>query len=159
MERNVLLRARFSVAMLKSNLTLRTALHEHWVYPWKLRTWGASPFFFNFKTLSGHFLILGAVVSSPWQTGDLKSQILQRTGSVQPFSLSYAYKIVVVTRLSAFINVFAAWTWTGAGTSSFAKEKTRNEALGYSELPWERFRVSVKYNIFALVSPSWVSLF
>lgn len=125
-----------------------------------LENWGLRELhFFNFKTLSGQFLILGAVVSSPWQTGDLKSQILQRMGSVQPFSLSYAYKIVVVTRLSAFINVFAAWTWTDAGISSFAKEKTRNKALGYSELPWERLRISVKHNIIALFSPSWVSLF
>lgn len=143
--RNVLLRARLWVAMLKPNLCSYNGFARAFGISLKIEdlSFGGTSshfFFFYFKTPSVQFLILGAVVSSPWQTGDLKSQILQRMGSSQPFSLSYAYEIVVVTRLSAFINVSAAWTCTSAITLFPAKEKIRNEALGYSELPWERFK-------------------
>lgn len=130
---------------------LPTALHGHLKIEDLSFGGTSSHFFFFFKTPSVQFLILGAVVSSPGQTGDLKSQVLQRMRSSQPFPLPHAYKIVVVTRLSAFLNVSAVWSYTCAIPLFPAKEKIRNEALGYSELPWERFKISIKHDIIVLI--------
>lgn len=110
-----------------------------------------------FKAPGACLLILATVLLSPWWTADLKIQILHRTGWSQPFSLSYAYKIVVVTGLPAFINVSAAWICTCAITLSPAKKRMINDALGYSQLPWERFKIWVKHETVA--HPSRVSLF
>lgn len=160
---NVLLRARFWVALLKSSLcscngfaeAFSRFLTEDFFFFW--RPFSHVYSFTYFKVLSACLLILGAEFSSAWCTGDLKIQILHRIGWSQPFPLSYAYKIVVVTGLPAFINVSSAWICACAVTLSPAKMTTTNDALGYSQLPWEGFKIWVKHE--TVTHPSWVSLF
>lgn len=88
---------------------------------------------------------------------DLKIHLLWRIGWSQPFPLSYVCRIVVVAGLAAFFNVSAAWISACAVILSPAKKRMINDALGYSQLPWERCKIWAKHETIA--DPSWVSLF
>lgn len=112
---NILLGARFWVALLKSSLCSCNGFAEAFGlfltedFFFFLETFASLLLIYSFtyfKMLGACLLILGAVFLSAWWTGDLRIQIPHGIGWSQPFPLSYAYKIGVVTGLPAFINVF-----------------------------------------------------
>lgn len=136
--RNVLLRARSSAAVLKPHLCSFSGFARTFGTSLKIEdlSFGETSSRFDFfkiyfKTLSVHFPILGAVVLSQWQTGELSGKSSTPEDGVKS---AFFTIIVVVTGLSAFINA-SVWTYTCAISSFPAKKKIRNEALGYSELP------------------------
>lgn len=62
----------------------------------------------------------------------------------------------MVTGLPAVINVSSAWICACAITLSPAKKRMINDALGYLQLPWERFKIWVKCEKLLLIQVGWV---